>query len=593
MTVLDDDELTALVLRLREHGTERENVEVKAAAKALPSSVRETLSAFSNHRGGVLVLGIAEADGFRAAGVTDPKKTMDDLSSLCADVLEPPVRAAVDVVTFEGVPLVVAVVPELTKAQKPCYVRDRGLYTGSYTRSGDGDRRLTQYEVGLLLGERGQPVFDAEPVPEATVEDLDHEAVRRLVARVKQRQPGAFSGVSEEVALRRLKVLVKHDSSLVPSLGGLLAVGTYPQQFFPQLHVSFVSIPAKSKDSVPADGPRFLDNQTIGGSVPVMVSETLRIITRNMGTRGTVTGEGRAETYDFPLEALREAVVNALLHRDYSPGARGVQVQIEMYQDRLLIRNPGGLYGSVTEDDLGAEGVSSSRNGHLSSLLMDTAMPGSDRLVAENRGSGIPAMLATLRRAGLTTPVFTDRIAGFSVTFPKHSLLDADTVSWLEGLAPEVTEAQRMALALMREGRAVTNASLRQLGLDSRDATSALTGLVDKRLARTWGGRRYAKYGLNTARVPEGARAVLPPAEQPTLWTVDARVPKEERLRQTRAVLQAASRPLAASEIAVQLGVGERSVLTYLTDLIAAGEVEPTAPPRSTLRRYVSAARRP
>lgn len=587
-------ELAVQIARLREQGAEREDVEAKAAGRALPASVRETLSSFSNDRGGTLILGLNEKQGFAATGVEDPKKVMDDLAALCSDVMEPPVRAAIQIVAFEGVSLVVAVVPEVPRPQKPCYVRDRGLYNGSFTRMGDGDRRLTQYEVGLLIGERGQPIFDAEPVPEATLEDLDQESVGRLLVRVRRRQPTAFAGVEDQIALQRLRVLVRHDDHLVPSLGGLLSFGIYPQQFFPQLQVSFVSIPATSKDLVPPDGPRFLDNQTITGSIPILVAETLRVITRNMSTRGVVTGEGRAETYEYPLEALREAVVNAVLHRDYSPGARGAQVQVEMFQDRLVIRNPGGLFGTVTEEDLGREGISSSRNGHLSSMLTDTAMPDGERLVAENRGSGIPAMLATLRRAGLTTPVFADRIGSFSVTFPKHSLLDSSTVAWLQSLGTGLTDAQCMALALMREGRTVTNASLRQLGLDSREATSALTDLVERRLARSWGGRRYAQYALDPAvsTTSETQRAkdtptIIGKTEPGALGT---RVPRDERLRQTRALLLAATRPLSASEIAVQLGVGERSVLTYLTQLIALGEVEPTAPPRSTLRRYVAAA---
>ncbi len=124
----------------------------------------------------------------------------------------------------------------------------------------------------------------------------------------------------------------------------------------------------------------------------------------------------------------------------------------------------------------------------------------------------------------------------------------------------------------------MTNASLRQLGLGSREATTALTDLVERQLARSWGGRRYAQYALHPAvstsreagRPPEDTPT---PAEQPQPGVVGARVPRNERLRQTRALLLAATRPLSASEIAVRLGVGERSVLTYLTELIALGRL--------------------
>lgn len=589
---LTSADLELLVTSLRTHGTDNLDVEAKASTPALPKSVRETLSSFSNESGGTLLLGLAEEQEFAAVGVDDPKKVRDDLASLCADGMEPPVRAEIEIVTFEGVSLVVATVPELPRNQKPCYVKDQGLYTGSYTRAGDGDRRLTQYEVGVLLANRGQPRDDAEPVPEADPSDLDSTAVAQLLTRVRTRQPIAFGSADDETALRRLRILVPSEDRLVPSIAGLLALGSYPQQFFPQLNVTFVSIPATSKDRVPPEGPRFLDNQTISGSIPVMVAETLRVITRNMSTRVSVTGAGRQDTFDYPLEALREAVVNALLHRDYSAGARGTQVQIEMYQDRLMIRNPGGLFGTVTEEDLGEEGVSSSRNGHLSTLLMDTAMPGGELLVAENRGSGIPAMLATLRRAGMTTPVFMSRIGNFTVTFPKHSLLDASTVAWLRTLGAGLSEAQCMALALMREGRTVTNSSMRQLGLDSREATVALVGLVERGLARTWGGRRYAQYAVETKYLGDkAAQLAIPdpigPSEiDETPSQREGRLPIAERLDQVRQLFRPGV-ALSAAEVAVALGdVGERSALNYLGRLIELGEIEATAPPRSTLRRY-------
>ncbi len=575
-------EIEEIVLRLRAHGTDTPDIEAKASARALPRSVRESISAFANGSGGTVVLGLAEEDGFAAVGVEDPVKVRDDLASLCADGFVPPVRAEIEIVSFEDRALVVAVVPETPRGEKPCYVKDQGIYTGSYIRGGDGDRHLTQYEVGVLIAGRGQPRDDAELVSDAGVDDLDPDAVARLLRRVRERQPAVFGAASDEIALVRMKVLGRHDGRLAPTIAGLMALGAYPQEHFPQLHLTFVSIPATAKDRVPADGPRFLDNQTITGSIPVMVAEALRVITRNMSTRATVTGSGRTDSFDYPREAIREAVVNALLHRDYAPGARGTQVQVEMYQDRLMIRSPGGLFGAVTEDDLGQDGVSSSRNGHLSMLLMDVTMPDGDRLVAENRGSGIPAMLATLRRSGMSPPEFVSRVASFSVTFPKHSLLDGEVVAWLHTLGEDLSETQCIALALMREGRVVSNASMRQLGLDSRDATAALVGLVERGLARSWGGRRYARYEL---QAEPDAMVVTKPASSIDVVERGQRASTDVRLDQVRGLLLDRGE-MAASEVAEALGVTDRSALTYLTRLIDTGEVEPTAPPRSTRRRY-------
>ena len=113
------------------------------------------------------------------------------------------------------------------------------------------------------------------------------------------------------------------------------------------LNVTFVVLPAVAKGVIPEGGPRFIDNRSFGGPIPVMVIDAVDAIARNMRVAGTVKGVGREDTYEYPIEALREAVVNALMHRDYGQLARGTQVPVEMYPDRLLIRNPGGLFGAI------------------------------------------------------------------------------------------------------------------------------------------------------------------------------------------------------------------------------------------------------
>jgi ATP-dependent DNA helicase RecG len=584
-------ELARLV---RARGTDLRRVEVKAAAGGLPRSVRESLSAFSNGAGGVVVLGLDEQAGFAVVRGLDSIRLRNALDAMCADELSPPVRAEIDIEEIDGHPVVVARVPELDPRHKPCYVRAKGEYAGSYVRGGDGDRRMTEYEIALLHANRGQPADDREAIREARLEDLDPEAVRRLLARLREREPLAFAGLSDEHALRRVGVLVQNDGpgdgGLAPSLAGLLALGQYPQQFFPQLNVTFIVVPATSKDTIPVDGPRFLDNRTLSGSIPTMVTETVSAIVRNMATRAFVTGVGRLDAYEYPVEALREAVTNALMHRDYSPYARGTQVQVEMYSDRLVVRSPGGLFGAVTEDDLGAEGVSSSRNSVLARLLQDVTLPGTDHVVCENRGTGIPAMIQALRRAGLATPRFDDALTRFRVTIPKHALLDADTLTWLAGLhQDDLTDAQRMALALMREGRQVSNANLRQLGLERTEATTALTGLVTRGLAITFGGRRYAQYIL--AFPPDGPSQLIlqiPSDGNAPSHATGPAVAHPGRRDRTHEIDQLfdTGQTLTISDITAATGLKNAMAARYLARLITNRRIVATAPARSKNRAY-------
>jgi ATP-dependent DNA helicase RecG len=415
---MESADLERLVGKLRSFGSDTHSVEVKSAVGRLPKTVPETLSAFSNGAGGTLILGLDEATGFRPAPGFDAVSSRDALARACADDIHPPVRSVIEIVAFEGAHVVVAEVAEISPLSKPAYVKGRGEYQGSFIRGGDGDRKLSEYEVGLLHANRGQPRDDREPVDDASVADLDEDAVAALLRRMRRRQPRAFRSVPDEVALQRLGVLVPASSGvLVPSVAGLLTLGTYPQQFFPQLNVTFVVFPAHDRGVVPEGAPRFIDNRTLNGPIPLVVADTVDAISRNMRIAGTVAGVGREDSYEYPVEALREAVVNALMHRDYAQVARGAQVQVEMFPDRLLVRNPGGLFGPVSEGELGVEGVSSSRNPVLSALLQEVQLPDSDRVICENRGTGIPTMLEQLRRSGTAAVRFSNAISHFTAVF--------------------------------------------------------------------------------------------------------------------------------------------------------------------------------
>lgn len=235
----------------------------------------------------------------------------------------------------------------------------------------------------------------------------------------------------------------------------------------------------------------------------------------------------------------------------------------------------------MTPDTLGE--VTSSRNARLAGLLVDVPLPDRARVVCENRGSGIPIMVELLRRAGMALPDFEASLSRFRVTLPKASLLDAPTVIWLTGLGlPDLTDTQRMGLALMRSGRGIDNSTLRQLGLDSRDATTALADLVSRGLAVKSPGRRYASYEL--APGVAGARQGSLFDDDPTP-SDDGRRGRAQRLEQVLELMES-GREYHVVEIARAMDLGRAVVSRYLTDLIARGQVTATAPPRHHDRRY-------
>jgi ATP-dependent DNA helicase RecG len=402
---------------LRQAGTDLTHVEVKLAAAELPKRLWETVSAFSNTpQGGVLILGVSEESGFSIVGISHAGKIQQDLASLCS-IMEPAVRAHIELHRIEGKNIITAEIPELPAAIKPCFHPGSGLTNGAFIRVADGDRKLSSYEVQMMLSARGQPKDDEEPVPKTTLKDLQARLVKGLLSRLRRRPGTRLRGLSDEALLRHLRVLVPLRNRLVCSLGGILALGKYPQQYFPALSLTFVVYPGNDVGEPGPGQVRFLDNARIEGAIPSMLQPTLAVLQRNAKQASAVRGIYREDLEEYPATALREAIVNALAHRDLSTPSRGTPVQVQMFQNRLVVVNPGGLYGPITVDLLGREGISSARNQTLLRLLEDVTPAGEKQAICENRGSGVGAMLAALRGAGLPRALFDNRIASFRVTF--------------------------------------------------------------------------------------------------------------------------------------------------------------------------------
>lgn len=417
LQTLVDDEL----VRLRRARTDLQNVEVKAARGGLPRSAKESVVAFSNAGGGLLILGLSDGD-FLPVGV-DAARLAQDLASSCADDMDPPVRAEIDIVEVDGMPVVAALVQELPVGLKPCYVKRRGLDGGAFVRTHDGDRRLSSYEVHVMVASRGQPRDDMSTVKGAARDDLDERLVDSLLNRIRQRRGPALADQSDESVLAMLGVLARSgagsDESEV-TLAGLLALGRYPQQFVPQLNVTFVAMPTVAGEPMD-DGTRFLDNESLDGPIPAIVAAAQAAVRRNTTRRAVVDGTGRLDRWEYPDEAVREIVVNALMHRDYHPGTHGAQVRMELYPDRLTVTSPGGLHGLAQKTPLLAEPVTSSRNSRLAKLLEDVEVPRTSRTVCENRGTGLLAVAAALRAAGQSPPELSDRVRDFVVTIRSSS----------------------------------------------------------------------------------------------------------------------------------------------------------------------------
>ncbi len=565
-----------IVARLREARAEFDDIEVKLGTGGIPGSVAETMCAFANSRGGTVIVGLDERDGFVAVGVPDAPSMRDAVVTMARDKLTPPLTPSVHVAPFEGISLVVAEVAALPEVQRPCFVTTRGLYNGAFVRVGAGDHTLTGYKIDRMRENSGQPRWDEEAVPGASIEDLERSSALRLIEVARSRAPRAFSGIEEVEALARLGVLVWDRDKLIPSIAGLLSLGVYPQQFFPQLIVTVVAYPREAGP----ESERFLDSAALGGSIPELVTEALHVVRRNMRVASRIVGAGRLDLRDIASEVAREAIVNALMHRDYSPQARGTQVQVELYADRMIVTSPGGLFGNVRLESLGLARTSSSRNARLAALLQDVGDPLTGLPVAENRGSGVSMMIDQVRGNTGAVPVFDANLDQFQVIIPRVSPLSAKVRRWLDGfpLPTAMTTEQQVAVAMAAQGYDVDTTTLDRLGLDQVSARRQLGELVDAGLLRSRRARDRGPYRLG----------VDPPAESGrSAGFLGALVAPEwgELGAEILHVLEG-SEAMSREEIQNTTGAGRSSVVNALAELLDAGAIAATAPPHSPNRRY-------
>ncbi len=419
---ITQEQLLETVDLMRKIGVDLQKYEVKSTPKEASKDIAKTLSAFSNGSGGWLIFGLSEKDGFAPVKDIDIKSLQDSIANICNEKMHPPVRPIISVHEIEGYPILVADIKEMRPMDKPCYVKQNGMYDGAFIRTGDGDRRLSHYEVDRLNDEHRQPRYDRDIVEDATIEDLDDSLLAALLQRERIVHARNFAQLPDEEALIKLNVIKKDAHGILrPTLAGLLALGGFPQQFFPRLNISFACYPGTNKSDVTEMGQRLIDSATLVGSVPFMIEDAIAAIDRNMRTGALIEGAFRKDVPDYPIVALREAIANALMHRDYSPQSHGTPVQIDMYIDRLEILNPGGLFGNVTIDMLGKDCVSASRNQFLANLL--ESIPYSDgQFVAENRGTGYQTIEAQMSDALMPPPTPKDTIGFFSLLFQKRHI---------------------------------------------------------------------------------------------------------------------------------------------------------------------------
>ena len=402
------EELIELLDNIQNTRCETTTLEIKTAEKGCPKKLYDTLSSFSNQdEGGIIVFGVNEEANYEEVGVYDAQDLQKKVNEQALQ-MEPVVRPLMTVAEKNGRMFVSAEIPGTDLAERPCYYRGHGRLKGSFVRIGDSDEPMTEYEVYSYEAFRKKYQDDIRGVARVTLSALEQNSLNLYVSKLKQGKPNLA-----RIDDREVYELMSITRNGEVTLNAALLFSPYPQAYFPQLCITAVSVPGKEIGELGDSGERFIDNKRIEGTIENMLEDAIQFVRKNMRTKTIINPETgkRDDVTEYPITAVRDAILNALVHRDYSIHTEGMPIQLRMFENRMEIHNPGGIYGRIKVDQLGKV-QPDTRNPVLAGALEVMGL-------TENRYSGIPTIRKVMAEYGLPEPVFEDKRGSFVVTFYK------------------------------------------------------------------------------------------------------------------------------------------------------------------------------
>ncbi len=396
---------------------ESQTIEIKSAEHGCPTRLFDTLSSFSNQDdGGIIIFGIDEKDHFAIKGVYDAQDLQKKVTEQCKQ-MEPAVRALFTMCEIGEKILVSAEIPGVDVSDRPVFYKGVGRIKGSYIRVGESDEPMSEYEIYSYEAFRKRIRDDIRIVEGAKIQLFDEKRMAEYLSRVKSERRNLADNVSDDEILELMGVT----SDGTPTLAGLMTFSKYPQTYFPQLCITAVALPGTEMGETGTDGERFIDNKRITGAIPDMLEEAVEFVRTNSRTKTIIDDNGkRVDKNEYPIKAVREAILNALVHRDYSIYTENTPIRIEMYRDRMEVTNSGGLYGKISIDALGKVHPET-RNAALANMLELLN-------ITENRYSGIPTMRREFLNAGLPAPNFSVIHGEFKVVMRNGYLNNSDSI---------------------------------------------------------------------------------------------------------------------------------------------------------------------
>lgn len=338
-----------------------------------PDSLAKEMSALLNLEGGQILLGV-EDDG-RISGLT---RTREEAERWVMDVarqnVQPAIIPAWRTVTLDDGKIVGLIGVPADSPGKP-YKAKRGPAWVPFVRVGSTSREATRDEEGRLYQASHLMRYDIKPVPETGLDGLDRNRLENYLRDILKRQaPDREDTDGWRRLLLNTDLLTEAAGTTVATVAGLLLFGENPNRRLPQAGVTATAFPRGDKDYDTVDeelvrGPLVSLLSKRGRALEKgVIDRTVDFVARNMGTIAWLEGGRRRRKKALPLDAVREAVVNAAAHRDYT--IVGTDIEVSLYRDRLDVISPGRLPNGVTVEKM-KEGLRVARNELLKEILRD------------------------------------------------------------------------------------------------------------------------------------------------------------------------------------------------------------------------------
>ena len=427
-----------------------------------PDSVLRTIVAFANTAGGVLLLGVEDATR-NVRGVAEPLAMEERLANLISDSVLPRLIPDIEILPWRrNHVLAVQVHPS---PGRPHYLTSAGLEGGVYVRVGSTNRRAGRELIDELRRFARGETFDEQAMPECDSEALDFRSASESFASVRK---------LKRSDLDTLRLMTKHQGRNVPTVGGMLLFGKERDHYFPDAWVQAGRFRGTDKTDI-------IDTLEIRSLPSQAVEEAIAFVQKHSLHGMEIGSVRRKERWNLPPVAVREAVVNAIVHTDYAQ--HGAPIRISIYDDRLEVENPGLLPFGLTVDDL-LQGVSKLRNRVIGRVFHELGL-------IEQWGSGIQRMMTVCRDAGLAPPVLEEIGARFRVTIHTTGIG-----------TPSVDKTDYAILDALTAGNGLSTQEIAALvGLTARATRSRLLKLIGRGLVREIGTssqdprRRYFRTG--------------------------------------------------------------------------------------------------